>query len=923
MALKSRKEKNKFGRTPRRRFRLNGGRKGKKETSDYAEFALVKRDREAFDPVAWRAAMEAAQKMPRFHLSALDPGPEVARPRRSHARALFIPDGKPGMPVRVFSKLPARSPGFVTGAELREKRNERIFKTGTVIIPITAESTRNVDPRTLHLFYWDAAARKYHLVSAAGVNIEYGYVWGWVSRAGQYAVFGLPLPHVMDRVSDVDLVNAWPLQIIIVRLFSSTGPWQSLGPRHLSCCILDLALDPGNTDRLFAAASDGGVWRLGSVSAYPTRTWEPLTDQQPSLAINCLAVSAADSRVIYYADRSGYLYRSVNRGDTWLRTSSTNLGSAWRLLAHPTDANTVYVASDTGFWCSHTGGATWISNPGQQTLRDGDFSDAAFDPGDPSIIYAGQSNVGLLKSSDGGSTWRVVLNWSAAAAPSWTMIKVAVGGQGTDATRTVAVKFDQEIFVNRKGGRPPTVLGGGPWTSCGKYGGDGYGSWCHVIAVDPFEDDVILAGAQQVFRTSNGGGKWERVIDYYSPHEDQHQILFDPTQRGVVYVANDGGVYRSKDGGVTWQTSGDDVGEKRDLNLDLVTAQFYTAGISGDHAVGDAYHQGLLGAGSLAARDWSGIEGHSWEFANVVGDPVRSGVFYVLGDKLWRRTFPKPGAGALMPIGAFTPKAIAVDERPGSKVVLAADSHGQVQKTKDVTVANPMWTKMPGTFGFRIHPSGGSPPIVSIAFAPSRREKAYALSSGGETYVCADADASVGWSERDSLPSTPARAIAVSTQDEDHVFAISSSEVFRSVEGGSNWIAVPGTGLNTLPSGLDLRSIVAGPGSLYLAAATGVFMSPDEGQHWFRFSEGLPNVEIKELLWTESDLFAVTHGRGLWHHGRYDWIVVPPIAYKPDIYWIIHLWLAIHGGDPAPDAIRRRIGQRIRKVIRPNTKRRG
>jgi len=206
--------------------------------------------------------------------------------------------------------------------------------------------------------------------------------------------------------------------------------------------------------------------------------------------------------------------------------------------------------------------------------------------------------------------------------------------------------------------------------------------------------------------------------------------------------------------------------------------------------------------------------------------------------------------------------------------------------------------------------------IISIAFAPSHREKAYALSSGGRSYVCADADGSGGWSALHDLPAAPGRAITVSAEYEDHVFVITSSQVFRSVSGGSIWTVVPGTMPNALPPGLDLRSIVAGPGALYLAAASGVFMSPDEGEHWFPFSEGLPNVEIKELLWTESDLFAVTHGRGLWHHGRYEWIVVPAIAHKPTIRWIIGLWLAIHGGDPVPDAIRQRIGKGISPVVK-------
>ena len=62
-------------------------------------------------------------------------------------------------------------------------------------------------------------------------------------------------------------------------------------------------------------------------------------------------------------------------------------------------------------------------------------------------------------------------------------------------------------------------------------------------------------------------------------------------------------------------------------------------------------------------------------------------------------------------------------------------------------------------------------------------------------------------------------------------------------------------------------------------------------------------MQIVELLWTGSDLFAATQGRGLWHHGNFLVINVPPIAHIPDVQWIISLWFAIHGGDPGPEQI--------------------
>jgi photosystem II stability/assembly factor-like uncharacterized protein len=90
---------------------------------------------------------------------------------------------------------------------------------------------------------------------------------------------------------------------------------------------------------------------------------DPLTDGQASLQVECLAVSPANSHVVYYVDGLGLLRRSADRGDSWSTPSQTRLGAATRLLAHPGDENTVYVASSYGLWCTRDGGSTWVHNP--------------------------------------------------------------------------------------------------------------------------------------------------------------------------------------------------------------------------------------------------------------------------------------------------------------------------------------------------------------------------------------------------------------------------------------------------------------------------------------------------------------------------------------------------------------------------------
>jgi hypothetical protein len=856
-----------------------------------AEFEEAAEGRRRLDMTAWTAAMTARAQMPQWSHDRVDAN-VVELARRGIGKATFVGADKARATVRpVKSSVDDETELYSFDVTLKGAAD-----VGTLVIPVTAERLQAVLPLSLALYRWDEASKAYDLIPQSGVRISEGFVYGHIDRSGRYAVLGLPTEaSKLRRGASSQLLRHW-IQLLYRRVFDPSGPWSPLGPQNLSCCMVDLAIDPSNSDRLYAAASDGGLWRLDSVASYPTLTWIPLTDGQPTLQALALAVSPADSRVVYYADATGQLRRSSDSGTSWSTPSSTSIGTARRLIAHPSDANTLWAATSTGLWCTHTGGLTWSHNVGQTTLHDGDILDAVMDVGSAAVMYIAQRSVGVLKTYDSGATWRVVLPWSRANTPADTEIRLALGQQGSDTTRRVAVRFDQEVLVNSRGGRDSTVAGGGPWTSRGKVGGSGYGYWCHVIAVDPHNDDVILSGAQQLYRTTNGGANWSIVIDYYNPHEDQHRVVFDAATSGVVYAANDGGVFRSTDGGATWKVDDTDVANRRDLNHGLVTAQFYTAAISGDHALGNLYHQGIAAADSLRRGEWAGVEGHAWEFNSVAGDPHRAGTYYVFGGLLFRRDFPGPAVTA---ITTFQPTAVAVD---GSGNLIVGASDGTIHRTSDPSVATPAWTTMGG-----LPPS--SDPVRAIAVASGASRRGYLVTNSGQFYWCADTSGAGHWSIRTPIFGGGVIALAVDPADESVVYAATSTTVFRTVDTGVVWTEVHGSGATAIPASSQLRSLVAGNGALYLLAATGVFTSADRGATWYDFSAGLPHAELMELLWTGDDLFAVTHGRGIWHHGRYDvYPVLGPVEHIPDLHWLIELWLRIHGGDPVPDIVRPGIG---------------
>lgn len=674
-------------------------------------------------------------------------------------------------------------------------------------------------------------------------------------------------------------------------------PWETAGPANLSGCVKQVYVDPTDSRRVYCAAAHGGVWRLDDVTRYPLVSWRPLTDQQPLLKTTAIAVAPSDPDVLYYGDGTGRIFRSDDRGGNWTLTSSQlhhaspTIRNPLRILVHPSTPDVLVVGGNGGLRVSVTGGASWI------TRTTSAVEAVAVDPQDSSILYIGLRGQGIYKSYAMGAdptTWTLLLPWSEADSPVNNTIRLALGYRNadgslqTDADRTVVAKLGNEVFVNRAGGRDS----GPGWQSKGKHGGNGYGDWCNSVAVDPFDPDVILAGQMELFRTDNGGDGWTKVASYYRPHEDQQYIEFDRNSRGVVYLANDGGVFRSTDGGVTWyvedETVADAIAAGRNLNTDLVTAEFYRVGVQGYRAVGNLFHSGIIASNDVRTTRWRGIEGHAWEFKNVYADPKRLGRFYVFANtNLAVRRYPGvSGADNFVPYSpvdantappyltgggtSLAVGAIAVDVRPDSDIILYGAKPGtdsteyRLMKTDEGNLyperqPDGSWANMPA---WRSVIDNGDDPIAAVRFEPQVKSRAYAVSATGHLFVNDDVGNDGGWREEDRWAVSGVRHMAVAAGEEPAVYAVTGTRVGRR-RSGQPWDTVGGSSVPTS----EINTVAAdprNPARLFIGADDGVYQSVDEGNRWTPFDTGLPNAEILEIFIHNGYLWAVTHGRGLW-----------------------------------------------------------
>ena len=329
-----------------------------------------------------------------------------------------------------------------------------------------------------------------------------------------------------------------------------------------------VTVSPANPQIVLVGGATGGVWR----STNGGTSFTPVSDSQIDLAVGSIAFAPSNANIVYagMGDRaSEYLgtgvLKSTDAGQTWTRVSNATLPAPGRIAkveVDPTNPNRVYVAQTVqlvngnifagGFYLSTDGGVSWT-----QTLS-GSARDLVRDPANAQNLIVAMENVfpgnpGLYKSTNAGQTWNPLY-----AAPAGGNIRVAI-----------APSNSQSIYVLATDGTTPrlekTTNGGGTWTNLGSAtfnvaASNQYFYNLHLF-VHPTNPNIVYVGMKDVYRSTDGGANFTNITGNFSlnndytpnqskAHPDQHHMYISPADPNTMYIANDGGVWKSTDGGV-------------------------------------------------------------------------------------------------------------------------------------------------------------------------------------------------------------------------------------------------------------------------------------------------------------------------------------------------------------------------------------
>ncbi len=650
-----------------------------------------------------------------------------------------------------------------------------------------------------------------------------------------------------------------------------------------------IAVSPADANIVVIGSSTGGIWR----STDRGNTFVPVSDDQVDLAVGSLAFSKSNPSIVYAGmgdTKIGYLgsgvLKSTDGGATWTRISNSSLpspGTIAKLEIDPANPNRVYVAqyskvsvdkiTSSGVYMSTDGGINW------SRVLAGAARDVVIDPGNSRTLYAGLSRIdkdadpafGAYKSTDAGATWSSLFT----AQYNLTKrrdIRVAISPVNT---RAIYSYFGGFIEDAADAHLRVSTDGGATWSERSLAGVDtaqlGYNTY---LVADPRDALTLYIGSRDVYRSTDGGDSWTNLTRnfydsnfgfQYAPggsntHTDQHAIAFSPSNPNEVYVGNDGGVSKTTDGGITFQS----------LNSTLTLTQFIGISL---HPTNPAISYGGTQDNGTQQRSansgWSEIV--SGDGGRSVIDPrdpsmvfvtyTRGDIFRLINDGRifdaqigFNGTFGEPVEN---PRIAFYP--------PFAGNGVDATLYFGTWRLFESTDLGNSWFAPSGFVDLTKGITDiGRDVLSTIAVARSGTNVVYTGSAQGRAMVSTNGGRS--WSDiTRGLPDRSITSITVDPANSATAYVtlsgFGSGHVFRTNNAGGTWADISGS----LPD-VPANTALIDPGdanTIYLGTDIGVFRSTTRGADWRSFNRGMPPVVVHEFSADKTGVIQVaTYGRG-------------------------------------------------------------
>lgn len=310
--------------------------------------------------------------------------------------------------------------------------------------------------------------------------------------------------------------------------------------------VFAIVIHPLQPEIVYLATSTG-IYR----STNGGLSWRPKNSGLTSLDVRALVMDPRNPLVLYASGGLG-IFKSTDGGESWMVVNSglTNRAVV-KLVVDPTNSNVVYggavgVAGAGsrgsflgGVFKSTSAGEAWAS--ASRGLLSQDVRAIAIVADNPDIIYAGTFGRGVFRSDDGGSSWNSMAERYNVGLDDPQILDLDIDPR--QGNTVLAATFEAGIFRTDDGGKN--------WRSLWR------GGRVQTIARDPKNPDVLFAASFQdgMLKSSDGGQSWV-TTDF--DKTNVFAIAIDPHTPSTIYAGVNesppaGGVFKSLDGGLTWE----------------------------------------------------------------------------------------------------------------------------------------------------------------------------------------------------------------------------------------------------------------------------------------------------------------------------------------------------------------------------------
>lgn len=707
---------------------------------------------------------------------------------------------------------------------------------------------------------------------------------------------------------------------------------QAATPRMPMMASVDSALLRGLNYRLVGHSRGGRVTTVTGVPSQPRtfymgvasgglfRTtdgglnWEPITDGKvPVGSMGSVAVADSDHDIIYLGTGSDGVrsnvstgrgvYKTTDAGKTWSFIGLYGAGQIGAVRIHPTNPNIVWVAAygdifkpnnERGVFKTTDGGRTW-----KKTLYVNDSTgamDVELQPGNPNVVYAWMNRIerkpwsiisgsregGMWRSTDGGETWTKIT----AGLPSQLIGKGNLAVTAANPARVYA------LVEAKPGG--------------GLYRSDDAGlNWAQVnatpalvqrpfyyttLGADPTNADVVYAGAEGFFKSTDGG---RTMVSMRTPHGDNHDIWVNPNDSNTMIQANDGGANVSFDGGRTWSTQ-----------MNQVTSEIYGVwvdntfpyklyGAQQDNST--TIYSSIANPYDLTAwrtgpgcetgpiiphpRDPNIVYGNckgQFEYMSLATGQTRN--YWVGAQSL----YGNPGKDLILRFQRTTPMATSPHD---PEIVYYGSQHLHRTRDKGVTwetispdlTWNPPQGQGPSgepitrditgeEFYSTLYAISESPHEAGVIWTGSNDGPFHITRDNGKTWTNVtpkdlQPGGRVAW-----IDASPHRRGSAYFAVYRYLLGDYAPYIYKTEDYGRTWTRLT-DGRNGIPADWPTRVVREDPsreGLLYAGTEFGMFISFDNGAHWQPFNQNMPHVPINDIRVHKKDLVVATQGRAIW-----------------------------------------------------------